>query len=73
MLNKASTLSISCFQDEEGMDLPFAPPQAPDGKYQMVPSGIRPVLQKTRIEVSTHLSLFAQLNQPLLSRCCAGE
>ena len=30
----------------------LAPPKSPNGKYFIVPTGIRPVLQKTRIEVS---------------------
>ena len=36
------------------MELPFAPPTAelPD-KHFIVPSGIRPILQKTRMEVHT--------------------
>ena len=29
----------------------LAPPKSPNGKYYIVPTGIRPVLQKTRIEV----------------------
>lgn len=32
------------------MELPFAPPTSAEG-YFIVPSGIRPTLQKTRIEV----------------------
>ena len=30
----------------------LAPPKSQNGKYFIVPTGIRPVLQKTRIEVS---------------------
>ena len=32
------------------MELPFAPPTSAEGFF-IVPSGIRPTLQKTRIEV----------------------
>jgi hypothetical protein len=35
---------------QEDTDPPFPPPKAPEKHYQ-VPSGIRPILQKTRIEV----------------------
>eukprot|EP00731_Ephydatia_muelleri_P020356 Em0013g83a len=36
----------------EGGDLPFEPPKAPSpARHFIVPSGIRPILQKTRIEV----------------------
>lgn len=33
------------------MELPFAPPSSAEGHF-IVPSGIRPTLQKTRMEVS---------------------
>ncbi|KAL5471556.1 hypothetical protein EMCRGX_G029681 [Ephydatia muelleri] len=37
---------------DEGGDLPFQPPTAPPpDRHFIVPSGIRPILQKTRIEV----------------------
>jgi hypothetical protein len=37
---------------DEGGELPFTPPTAmPPHIHYIVPSGIRPVLQKTRIEV----------------------
>lgn len=45
-------LSLHIHQDEGG-DLPFQPPSAPlPARHFIVPSGIRPILQKTRIEVS---------------------
>ena len=40
---------------DEGGELPFTPPKAsPPHTHYIVPSGIRPVLQKTRVEVSTY-------------------
>lgn len=37
---------------DEGGELPFTPPKAsPPHTHYIVPSGIRPVLQKTRVEV----------------------
>ena len=45
------TITISIFSpQQEDTDPPFPPPKAPEKHYQ-VPSGIRPILQKTRIEV----------------------
>ena len=42
-----------CMQDEGTFELPFDPPVAPEPhKHFIVPSGIRPVLQRTRIEVN---------------------
>ncbi len=38
---------------DEGEELPFTPPKAaPPYAHYIVPSGIRPILQKTRIEVT---------------------
>lgn len=38
------------FYQDEGADLPFAPPLR--NELYLVPSGVRPVLQRTAIEVS---------------------
>ena len=62
------------------MEVPFTPPFAPDSNHYMVPSGIRPVLQKTRIEVCFYpplplfmlLLLLLLLLFLLLLRCCVG-
>ena len=52
-------------QDEDGaVDMPFPPPLALDRKHSIIPSGIRPVLQKTRIEVSPSFYLSLTLS------CC---
>lgn len=37
------------FTQDEGADLPFAPPMK--GSLFLVPNGIRPVMQRTAIEV----------------------
>ena len=44
------SLTSSPSQDNGDVDLPFAPPTSDEGHF-LVPSGIRPTLQKTRIEV----------------------
>lgn len=53
--NKSAGEMLAAFELllDEGGELPFAPPKAshPHTHY-LVPSGIRPVLQKMRIEVS---------------------
>ena len=42
---------------DEGGELPFTPPKAsPPHVHYIVPSGIRPILQKTRIEVHVQLA-----------------
>ena len=43
----------------------LAPPKSPNGKYFIVPTGIRPVLQKTRIEVCNVM----QVTQYILHTC----
>ena len=52
--NKSAGEMLAAFELllDEGGEMPFAPPKAslPHTHY-LVPSGIRPVLQKTRIEV----------------------
>ena len=57
--NKSAGEMLAAFELllDEGGELPFAPPKAshPHTHY-LVPSGIRPVLQKTRIEVSEEMS-----------------
>lgn len=35
-----------------GEDLPFAPPKR--GEHYIVPTGIRPIMRRTGIEVSSH-------------------
>jgi hypothetical protein len=54
--NKSAGEMLAAFELllDEGGEMPFAPPKAslPHTHY-LVPSGIRPVLQKTRIEVCT--------------------
>lgn len=47
---------------DEGGELPFTPPKAsPPHIHYIVPSGIRPVLQKTRVEVSQFLFYLGML------------
>ncbi len=36
--------------------MPFEPPKDPTERYYIVPSGIRPTLQKTRLEVHVHVT-----------------
>ena len=59
--NKSAGEMLAAFELllDEGGELPFAPPKAshPHTHY-LVPSGIRPVLQKTRIEVSGGKSAY---------------
>ena len=54
------------------MEVPFTPPFAPDGNHYMVPSGIRPVLQKTRIEVLFYLLSTSLIPLPPPQVLCWG-
>ena len=56
------------FQDE-GADLPFAPPLR--NELYLVPSGVRPVLQRTAIEVNNlRKIIMKRLNSKLLYFIC---
>ena len=64
---------------DEGGDLPFTPPKAsPPRMHFIVPSGIRPVLQKTRVEVLCwgvrDMKRYQLLNvsSPLVEMECGG-
>lgn len=47
---------------DEGGELPFSPPKAsPPHLHYIVPSGIRPILQKTRIEVGVEWPAIFEL------------
>ena len=49
---------------DEGGELPFSPPKAPHPlTHYIVPSDIRPVLQKTRIEVRKLMAIHYLLNE----------
>ena len=63
--NKSAGEMLAAFELllDEGGELPFAPPKAshPHTHY-LVPSGIRPVLQKMRIEVSSCVGVVGMLS-----------
>ena len=43
---------------DEGADLPFAPPMK--GDLYLVPNGVRPVMQRTAVEVTLHFACFSR-------------
>lgn len=55
------------FSQDEGADLPFAPPMK--GNLFLVPNGVRPVMQRTAIEVCLLESVQCRCQKLLTSYC----
>ena len=60
LIGELLTKIAARFLQMNGQDLPFEPPKR--GSVYQVPSGIRPVLQRTAIEVNPGFPLDCQAN-----------